>query len=305
MSPDRSALVETARRLAADALCVEIVTAFRADGIDSILLKGSTIADWLYTDDVRPCGDLDLLVAPARVMDAADVLERLGFVPYPRHVSPHAHPWLRSSDHAELDLHIMPFGPHRSADRVWHELQGWTETMQIWPIAVRTLNLPARALHVALHAEQHSDNRPAKRREDLRRALARTPFEAWVQAEELADRLWALAEMAKGLVLEPAGAALVQRLPLVRAAAMVEQHHAPLALGFARVARARGPAAKLTKLIRLAFPPPGELGAYSRQPAPTGLALALAYPRRLASVLVRVPTTLVATALVKRRQSRA
>ncbi len=292
--PERSALVETAKWLAADAVCGEVVAAFKANGIDPILLKGSTFADWLYHDDVRPCGDVDLLVDPAQVMTAAAALTKLGFAPYPRHVSPHAHPWVRSSDGAELDLHISPFGPHRSAEYVWRVLQDWTEAKRVGGITVRVLNLPARALHVALHAEQHREHNPDKRREDLRRALEQTPFEVWVSAERLADQLWALAEMAIGLLLEPAGEKLVQRLPLVRAAAMVEHGHAPLALGFARIATAGGLAAKLRMAIRLTFPPPAELNTYSRQPAPTGLALVLAYPRRLISLLARAARTVIA-----------
>ena len=289
-----SGLLETAKALAADAVCAEVVAGFRARGIDPILLKGSSFADWLYRDELRETGDVDLLVPPTRVMDAAAVLTELGFAPYPGHVSPHAHPWMRSSDRAEIDLHLSPFGPHRAPEYVWRELQGWTETKQVGAVSVRVLTLPARAMHVALHAYQHHENAPAKRREDLRRAIAQTPFEAWVDAEWLAERLWALKEMANGLLFDPAGEQLVQQLPLVRAAALVEQGHAPLALGFARVASAGGPAAKLRKLIRLTFPPPSELRAYTWEPAPSGLELLLAYPRRLLSLLARAPGTLIA-----------
>jgi hypothetical protein len=295
-----SALLATAKALATDAVCAEVVAALQGKGVDPILLKGSTFADWLYRDEVRVSGDVDLLVQPERIADAATVLETLGFVPYHRHVSTHAHPWIRSSDGAEIDLHISPFGPNRPPDYVWRELQGWTETKRIGAVSVRVLNLPARAMHVALHAHQHHEHEPAKRLEDLRRALAQAPFDMWLRAEALADRLWALAEMAEGLLLDPAGQELVQRLPLVRAAAMVLHQHAPLALGFARIANAKGPVAKLRTLLRLTFPPPGELGAFSDTPTPTGMGLVLAYPRRLMSLLVRAPGTLIAMASASR-----
>jgi hypothetical protein len=175
------------------------------------------------------------------------VLGELGFAPVGWYVSDHAHPWIRPSDGATVDLHATIWGPNRDAAWVWSELQRMAVPYELGPVRTRALNLPARALHVALHAAQHRD-RP-RNPEDLRRALAVTSVEQWRVAEELADRLRALAPLAQGLMLEPAGRELLERLPLARAAARVDLNGASLAVGLARLAMASGPREKVAVLL--------------------------------------------------------
>jgi hypothetical protein len=60
------ALRLTAHALARDVATAEVVEALRAAGVRSIVLKGPSIARWLYADgQPRPYGDTDLLVSPA------------------------------------------------------------------------------------------------------------------------------------------------------------------------------------------------------------------------------------------------
>lgn len=233
-----SDVVQTARALASDVVCAEVVAAWSQRGIASILLKGPTVAEWLYPDRARGYVDIDLLVDPGRVLQAAGVLAELGFAPFDGHVSLHAHPWIRQRDGAEIDLHVTLWGPRRPAAQVWSELRAMTVPRRIGAVTVPALELPARALHVVLHGAQHAEL--AKPREDLRRALELVPFEVWRAAAALADRLWALPAMAEGLALEPAGQALARRLTLVRAAAFAERFGAPHAIGLARVIEAPG-----------------------------------------------------------------
>lgn len=231
----------TAWSLAVDAVCAEVVTAWRRGGIEPILLKGPTIAQWLYPDEVRPYGDADLLVDPAQILDAAAILARLGFSPVGHHVSIHAHPWQRA-DGGEVDLHGRLYGLHEPPELVWPELAGWCEPFTVAGVPVRALALPGRALHIALHAAQHAEL--AKPQEDLRRALASAPGGVWRDAARLADRIGGLPTMAAGLALSPAGEQLIQELPLVRAARVASTDGAPLAIGFARLGEARGAVAK-------------------------------------------------------------
>lgn len=239
---DRSHLLATARALATDAASAEVVRAWRQRGIESILLKGATTATWLYEHESRGYVDADLLVDPSHLMEAAAVLTELGFVPASGHFSDHAHPWIRSSDQAVVDLHVTVWGSTRSPQRVWDELRSWVEPLQLGPVRVLALRVPARALHLALHAAQHRDS-PA-RRTDLRRALQRTSLADWRQAEQLADRIRALPIMAVGLELEPAGRELLRHLALTRAGLLVERQGASLAIGFARLRIAQGIRAK-------------------------------------------------------------
>jgi Uncharacterised nucleotidyltransferase len=222
-----------------------VVRALQRSGIESIVLKGPTIAEWLYPNEARPYIDADLLVAPGQVMEAAAVMQGLGFAPFERHVSPHAHPWLRAADGAQIDLHVTIWGPHLPPAELWLELRDWVQVARVGAARVEVLNVPARALHVVLHAAQHRHN-SEKAREDLRRALERTPLDAWRQAERLADRLWALGEVADGLLLEPEGQALLAQLPLVQAALRVNHEGAPRrTIAWARLRQASGLSAKL------------------------------------------------------------
>jgi len=243
-----SEVVETALALASDAVCAEVVAEWSQRGIDSILLKGPTVAEWLYPDRSRGYVDIDLLVDPERVLDAAEVLGELGFAAFDGHVSLHAHPWVRTRDGAEIDLHVTLWGPRRPAGQVWSELRAMTVPRRIGAVSVPALDLPARALHVVLHAAQHVEL--GKPREDLRRALELVPFEVWQAAAALADRLWALPAMAEGLALEPAGQALARRLRLVRAAAFAERFGAPHAIGLARLIETPGWRNRLSLLGR-------------------------------------------------------
>jgi hypothetical protein len=251
-------LLLTARSLAADAVCTEVVRAWNAEGIESILLKGPTLADWLYPGELRSYVDIDLFVAPDRLMDGATILTQLGFAPFERHVSLHAHPWLRAGDGAEVDLHANLWGPHRPPERVWAEISHWVERRDLGGLSVTVLNLPARALYVTLHAAQHVDGE--KQLEDLRRAVQRTPEPAWREAERLADRLGVLQVMADGLARDPAGAALVQRLPLVRACLRAGVEGAPLAIGFERLSQAGTLREKLGVIARSLGRPIDEYG---------------------------------------------
>ncbi|MDQ4145916.1 MAG: nucleotidyltransferase family protein, partial [Actinomycetota bacterium] len=74
-------LVAAARALRLDRVAGITVDRLRAAGVPSILLKGATIATWLYDDGhPRPYRDVDLLVSPLDAERAKEVLGKLGFV---------------------------------------------------------------------------------------------------------------------------------------------------------------------------------------------------------------------------------
>jgi hypothetical protein len=58
----------------------EAVQALRDQGVRAILIKGPTIAQWLYDDPAdRPYQDIDLMVAPDRYGTAEEILGGLGY----------------------------------------------------------------------------------------------------------------------------------------------------------------------------------------------------------------------------------
>ena len=283
IAPDIASRIGTARSLATDASCAEVVSAWQRQGIDAILLKGPSTAEWLYRDEPRAYQDADLLVAPECLGAARAVLRALGFAP-DRSGSEHGHAWMRRSDRAVIDLHRTIWGSTQSPERVWSELQGWIEPYRIGSVTTNVLMLPARALHVALHAAQHRD--VAVRQADLRRALERTTVAQWRQAEQLAERIRALPMMAMGLQLVPAGRDLLRELPLAQAGLLAEVADAPLAVGFARLNAARGVGGKAAVLAAAILAPAPQAMHGSRAAAlPARL-------RRLAWLLRGLPRTL-------------
>src|SRR4051812_17555038 len=93
-----------------DAVTVEVHRALDAAEIPHVLLKGPSIAGWLYgIDELRVYGDSDFLVAPRDWKRACAVLSGLGFATdvdrrsHPGLSSLTSYPWQRGDD--DVDLH--------------------------------------------------------------------------------------------------------------------------------------------------------------------------------------------------------
>lgn len=63
------------------AALAEILQAFQRPGIDCAVLKGAALVNLIYpSPDMRPMGDIDILVPAPRAGDARDALRAIGFV---------------------------------------------------------------------------------------------------------------------------------------------------------------------------------------------------------------------------------
>ena len=276
-----------ARSLLADATTCEVTIAFRHANIRSILLKGPTIATWLYEHvSMRPYVDSDLMIAVGDLANAEEALAALGFEHEPISASTrfddiphglpwHAHNWVRRRDGAGLDLHRTLIGAAAGPEEVWRVLSAQTEGMHIGDLEVEVLPEPARAVHVALHAAQDGGLR--KPLQDLERAIDRLPIEGWEQAARLAERLDATPAFAAGLRLLPAGERLASRLGLpteaplsVRLRASGAPHSALSLEWFTRI---HGIRSKALYIFQKAFPTKAYLRAWSPT-AERGLAAA-------------------------------
>lgn len=248
----------TAWALYVDRLTAELATAFERRTIACILLKGPAVARWLYDDgSVRSYSDCDLLVATDQVAAAQSVLRELGFSDS---ASPLAHPrlesheWQRGEHH--VDLHTTLIGIGASPQAVWDVLSATTETASVGGATVQVLGVPARALHVALHAAQHG-REERKPLEDLRRASNLVSEDTWIEVAALARRLQAVEAFATGLRLVPTGAAIASRLGLAAASsadATLRLEPVPLALGFEHLASTPGLVPRLRIIAREFFP---------------------------------------------------
>lgn len=205
-----------ARSLAIDAHTAHVVTALREAGVPSVLLKGPSIARWLYTDGTpRPYGDTDLLVPADRMPEVERVLESVGLVRLIRPVMDHgprvhASDWARPDGSGKVDLH-WTIAEVEAAELVWPVVWREAETMEIAGCDVHVCSEPMRALNVALHALHHGRDggKPVK---DLARALSVVHHDTWARAADLARELDAVAALTLGLALLPEGVVVARTL---------------------------------------------------------------------------------------------
>lgn len=260
VNPD---LVAAARALRLDGVAGVAISRLRAAGVASILLKGPTIASWLYTDgETRPYWDIDLLISPANLETAKLVLAAMGFVhtmrgAHPAEVGPREQE-LFGPDGVCIDLHIGLLGVDAPEQRCWEVLVQHTEPFRLpGGVEATALDLPARTMHLALHVAQNGPI-DVKALGDLERGVGRVDREGWRAAAELATELDAIEAFAAGLRLVPQGAALADELSLTRRMTVelaLRTHSAPqTAIFFERLAGAPGARKKVTLLARKLFP---------------------------------------------------
>ena len=291
------ALRAAALSLRVDAVTVEVVSELRAAGVRPILLKGPSIATWLYADgSARPYRDTDLLIPPEGLRSAARVLRAVGFREQPGASS---YTWFRRSDRSVVDLHDTLFGIEADRSEAWAALSDDTETMRIGALEVETLGLPARLLYVVLHAAQHESHRFEQPLKDLKRALHRVEEQPWKEAAGLARRLRAVPTFAAGLRLLPDGASLADRMGLLDQRPLMlslrEEDERSLLATLERLATTPGMGARLRLLGRRLAPPPDYMRwRYPRLAARGTAGLALAYVWRPVSTALRLPAAILA-----------
>ena len=292
-----------ARALRLDRVAAVAVDRLRAAGIPAILLKGATIATWLYDDgQPRPYRDVDLLVSPSDAERAKEVLAELGYVhsmrgAHPGEVGPKEQE-LYGPDGVCIDLHVGFLGMNAPMQRCWDVLVHRTDPFRLGGgVEVRALDLPARAMHLALHAAQNGPI-DAKAIGDLERGLVRVNRDQWRAAAELANELEAGEAFAAGLRLLPAGAALADELGLTRHMTVelaLRTRSAPQnAIFFERLARVPGVRKKAALLARKLFPTAVWMRANSDMARRGQLGLVCAWLAHPLSVLRRFPPALVA-----------
>jgi putative nucleotidyltransferase-like protein len=247
--------------LAVDAITAEVAEAFEHAGVESLLLKGPSIASWLYADPAeRPYLDSDLLIEPSRSGAAHAVLEAAGFqrefgpLPHVGMHSPPSSPWSRGGH--TVDLHVSLAGATADPQAVWAVLRSGAVEEVVGGKSVRTLGETARVAHLALHAAHHGPHVEPPLR-DLRQALGRFSDDHWRAAAALADRVGGSVAFANGLCLLPAGQDLAARLGLAAdysAAWRLGVENVLMAAGIQRLATTPGLRARAAIMRDEAFP---------------------------------------------------
>ena len=260
-------LLAVARTLLLDREASSILDHLDKAGVPAILLKGAAIAMWLYDDGApRPYLDIDILVRPSHLNMALAVLTQLGY----SRVVEGAHPAEVGPKEIELvgptnitiDLHHGLLGASASSEDAWEVLFDRTTCMRLGTGNVRVLDVPARAMHLALHAAQNGPI-DMKAIADLDRGLQRLGMDVWKDASQIAQRIGAEQAFAAGLRLLPAGCDLADKLALTREMtvelALRTWSVTQDALFFERFRRTPGARAKAALLLRKLFPTPATM----------------------------------------------
>ncbi|GAC1362028.1 MAG: hypothetical protein NVSMB32_01900 [Actinomycetota bacterium] len=284
-----------------DCWTAEVFGAFAAEGIQAVLLKGPVIARWLYAadPDSRFYCDVDVLVHPAQLGRAQDVLRRLGFDNplHPEWLLPHAREWVRASDGARVDLHrTLHALEHVSPELIWDEITATAERCEVAGIQLDAPGMALRALHVALHARP-GDDPASQASEDLRRAAAQVDAATWRRAANLAGQFGVSADMGQRLRTCEGGAAIADGLGLPASGSLkaqvlagIERHALPESLFLfgllASIPTYRG---KLRWVLRRQFPDPRYMRSRYRTARRGHLGLGTAYCLRAVQSLVLLP----------------
>jgi len=292
-----------ATTLLVDHSTATVLAAFRADGVQALLLKGPTIARWLYRDgEPRPYLDSDLLVRPADATRARRVLAGIDYSPQlderrmPDWWRPHASTWIRGDRGATVDLHHRLQGVGVDAGHAWALLSEETETLDVAGTRAVALSVPARTLYVALTAA--NDGPSGMAMSDLERALEHVSEDTWRTAAALAVELGATDGLFAGLAQRSDGIALAARLG-IRGRRSVEMGlrsvGAPReALTVDQLARANSPRERMGIVADKLFPPPTYLRYWSPLAGRGRLGLGLAYGYRLVWVAKKTVPALTA-----------
>lgn len=220
-------------RLATFRLDVEytrVVPAFEDAGIETVLLKGPAFDRLLFGGTrSRSYSDIDLLIDPARVADADRVMVGLGFRRAERDPasrlgwrlaiavglleSAHATAWVRDRDRFTIDLHHTLSEVGAAPEEVWRALGSHRLAIAVVETQVSTLDGPASALLIALHAAHHGP-RWHRARTDLAQACEVLDAGCWREAARLARDLRADAAMGVGLGTAPGGVPIARELGL-------------------------------------------------------------------------------------------
>jgi hypothetical protein len=304
------ASVDAARRsalhsLERERLAADVIRALRQRGVTSLMLKGGSFALWLYGPGaVRLAGDVDLLVSPADVALAEEVLACLGFRRLPLSDLPadrpwHSHEWFQPWTGAIVDLHRTLLGANCDPGTLWSELSARAVPMPFGGCQVQVLDTTGRAVHVAMHAAQNgpfgaNDDRSLG---DLRRAIQVVDRPCWDDALALATRLGAREAMSAGLRLVPEGAQLADELGLTPPVSLEIRLRAkgagPEALAIAWFLQLHGRARVRWVLSKL-FPPPSFQRAWNPMAQRGRSGIVLAYAQRVVWLARRSPGALAA-----------
>jgi hypothetical protein len=261
-----------------------------AADVPVMLLKGPSIARWLYPPGtVRPASDVDLLVPPHELDEAGAILRQLGWEAK-RDPAPHAYTYKRPR-FPSIDLHhSFPFVTVPD-ERCWSVLRAHAVTTTLAGKRVLMPDRTAMATLRCLHALHHGNSeRP---RQELERALGVTDASLWSDAAALAHELGADEPFGVSLRQSERGACVADALGLPRlrnTRLALGIHMQPrTTAGFTRLEGANSIRELLVQGLRELIPDPPHMRRCYALARRSRLGLALAYLWRPMLIVWQVP----------------
>jgi hypothetical protein len=299
-------LLSTVRKLQMDSLTAEVVRIFGAEGIETLVLKGPVLADWLYPGELRIYCDSDLLVAPETRARAVGLLEEMGFRSWaltPLSVDPGGTDF-RLGDKS-VDLHSTIPGLFGRPETIWEDIYARSERLRIGGIELSVPDQDTLLLHVVIHAGHHANMAGCQAFEDLRRAIACAREEQWQRALHLARSYDGVAAFAAGLRTVPDGRDLALGLGvenvLTHRFCLRSENDAIAEEITALFTSGTGITQKLATVAGEVFPQPAYMRYWSPLARHGGIGLAAAYIWRPLWALAQIPGALRTLWRVRRR----
>jgi hypothetical protein len=210
----------------------------------------------------------------------------------------HAMAWCGPRDQV-VDLHHTVPGVGVDDRELWRVLSAEREPLLVGGREAPVLSIPGRALHVALHAAQHS-----RADRDLEHALDQADAATWQAASALAKRLRAEEAFATGLLMLPAGRELAARLGLQAPRSFDARLREPgmpaEALTIDLFARAPDLRTRVGIVGHKLFPAPTYMRLWSSRARRGTLGLVASYGERAVWLVARAPGALRAWLAAKR-----
>ena len=303
LHPRLRALV--ARNLRVDWLTVEISGAFADEEIESMVLKGPALAEWLYPTSFAPTTTPISWSGPGTGRRRSTFSSGSALTTY---LEPMAHPRMESFASTafvrgldNVDLHCTLHGLDESPEVVVATLMATAVRQAIGNGELWVPGRVALLLHVGLHAAHHAEGKAI---EDLRRAIAEADDRLWAEAAALARVLDGLPAFASGVQLLPEGVALARRLGIegVRSPRHeLRRQRIPVAEGIdALLTPGLGTRRRAATLAREFFPPAEFMRWWTPLASRGRTGLAVAYVWRTLWLFANAPRGLYARWRVRR-----
>lgn len=139
----------------------QIIRTLRESGVDAVLLKGASTAEFYPVPELRKSGDADLLLPdPEQLPEAGEGMKKLGFVKNAAHSVNH-HEVFMTEKHIEVELHTLLAEPFddKETNRLMEDLQkevsGRAEQKELMGIKLPVLPEGIHACYLLLHMLQH------------------------------------------------------------------------------------------------------------------------------------------------------